>query len=207
MSEPRSSLPKLLTESLLIVFSVLLALGVDEWRDGRKTQNRVDQALEGFSREVQSNRRAVANVLPYHQRLQRHYAGLTRTRLHSMPQMEGFQGFRPANLEDAAWRTALATGVFGDMDYRTASLLSRIYTSQENLRTNQSMIFSLLQPSSLTPQALPRTVDLLAGNLSDITLGERSLLDDYGALEKQLRAGGIEESDRVSAGQSGSLSP
>jgi hypothetical protein len=44
------------------------------------------------------------------------------------------------------------------------------------------MIFSLLQPSSLTPEALPRTVDLLAGNLSDITLGERSLLDDYAAL-------------------------
>jgi hypothetical protein len=193
MSELRSALPKLLMESVLIVFSVLLALGVDEWRETRQTRQRVDQALESFLREVERNRQAVQGIGPYHERLRQHFLQLSRTRVRTVRElhMEGFQGLGTLTLEDAAWRTATATGALAQMDYKTASLLSRIYTLQEETVSRHKSIFNLLQPAGLTEQALPITVDLLSGTLGDVVLGEKNLLKRYEAVERHLKGLGI----------------
>jgi type II secretory pathway pseudopilin PulG len=195
MPELRSSLPKLLMESVLIVFSVLLALGVDEWREKRQTQQRVDQALESFAREIQRNQQSVRKVLPYHERLQRHFSKLSLTRVQKvsdLQQMEGFQGFQTLELEDAAWQTATATGALADLDYETASLLSRVYASQKDFATRQSMIFTVLQPAGLTSETLPLSIGLLAGYSQDVTVGEQGLLRDYAAVEKRLETLGVQ---------------
>lgn len=190
MSQARSWLPKVLFESLLIVFSILLALAVDEWREDRQTQKRVDQALESFAGEIQRNREAVARVLPYHERLQGHFRKLARSgtarSIRDMMSMEGFKGFSPVTFESSAWRTAVATGVLTNLDFKTASLLSRLYTAQDDYAASQKMIFGVIQPTSFTEATLPMTISILNGYMTDIVIGEQDLLQSYDTILKYL---------------------
>jgi len=191
MSNPKSPLPKLITECLLIVFSVLLALGIDEWREGRQTEHRIEQALGSFAREIERNRHTVQKVSPYHVRLRQRLLEIAQTpqpNLSDLQRMEGFQGFRGIELETSSWSTATATGALADMDYETASLLSRIYTMQGDFAARQKSIFEVLQPAALTEETLPITVQVLAGYLQDVIIGEKGLLAAYDAAEKHLKA-------------------
>ena len=48
-------LPRVLFESALIVMSILVALGLDEWRENREAAETVSQALLNFDREIRQN--------------------------------------------------------------------------------------------------------------------------------------------------------
>jgi hypothetical protein len=190
MADLRSSLPKLITECLLIVFSVLLALGIDEWREGRQTEHRIEQALGSFAREIERNRNTVQKVSPYHVWLQQRLLEIAQTpqlNLSDLQRMKGFEGFRGVELETSSWSTATATGALADMDYETATLLSRIYTRQEDFAARQKSIFTVLQPTALTEETLPITLQILAAYLQDVIIGEKGLLTAYDAAEKHLK--------------------
>ncbi|MBC7894788.1 MAG: hypothetical protein H7066_05210 [Cytophagaceae bacterium] len=60
---------RLLAEGLAIIFSVLVALGVDEWRDARQDARRVERAKADIGAEVQFNRPQVARAVAYHDSL------------------------------------------------------------------------------------------------------------------------------------------
>jgi hypothetical protein len=150
MSELRSALPKLLMESVLIVFSVLLAMGVDEWRETRQTRQRVDQALESFLREVERNRQAVQGIGPYHERLRQHFLQLSRTRVRTVRElhMEGFQEetvsrhksifnlLQPAGLTEQALPITvdLLSGTLGDVVLGEKNLLKRYEAVERHLK-------------------------------------------------------------------------
>lgn len=190
MSQARSWLPKILVESLLIGFSILAALAVDEWREERQTRKRVAQVLESFAGEIQRNRQAVAKVLPYHERLHGHFFKLAKSgTVHSMrdlTSMEGFNGISPVTYESAAWRTAVATGVLTDIDFKTASVLSRLYAVQDDCAAIQKMVLDVIQPASFTESALPMTLEVLSGYMNDVVLSERGILAGYDAVLKRL---------------------
>jgi len=57
MRKERVSWRSLLIEVGVIVFSVLLALGVDEWRGGRQEREEVAVAMRAIRGEIADNRR------------------------------------------------------------------------------------------------------------------------------------------------------
>lgn len=59
----------LLIEIVVIVFSVLLALAVDDWRQVRTDQRLVRNVTETIRAEVEHNREAVELSLPHHEEL------------------------------------------------------------------------------------------------------------------------------------------
>ena len=50
MAKTREWLPKILVESFLIAFSILLALWVDDWKEVRENQQKVREAVVNFER-------------------------------------------------------------------------------------------------------------------------------------------------------------
>src|SRR5918997_6696314 len=74
----RSWLPRVLAESVLVVFSVVLALGVDQWREDRKLAREVVDARTAFASEVRGNRDLVTSdrFHGHHQRMWAHYRAL-----------------------------------------------------------------------------------------------------------------------------------
>lgn len=68
---PRAESPlfRILLESALIVLSILLALGVNEWRENRRDAERRASALADLRAEIAASREAVERTLPYHREI------------------------------------------------------------------------------------------------------------------------------------------
>lgn len=76
----RSWLPRVLAESVLIVFSVLLALGVDQWREDRALAREVAEARAAFANEMHDNRDLLTSdrYHPHHKAMWTHFRALAK---------------------------------------------------------------------------------------------------------------------------------
>lgn len=185
-------LGKLLVESLLIVLSILLALAVDSWREGRRNAARAEQALAGFEAEIRRNRATLEAVTPYHLQLLNAFGeqiekGEIR-RFADFRKIAGFQGLRPAILEETAWRTAVATGTLEHIDYETVQALSRLYTRQERFTEFTAASTDLFGPTSLADENIPALVKGIAAHLVDVTHAEKTLQEGYTNMLRRLEA-------------------
>ncbi|MCZ6709680.1 MAG: hypothetical protein O7B25_04890, partial [Gammaproteobacteria bacterium] len=59
-------LPRALVESVLIVVSILLALGLDEWQEDQEIQDLIDRSITNFVNEISQNRSRIDDVGAYH---------------------------------------------------------------------------------------------------------------------------------------------
>jgi hypothetical protein len=65
----KSKLLKLLSESGLIVFSVLLALIISEWRNNYNEKVQTEKILVNIKEEISENQKFLDNLIPYHQKV------------------------------------------------------------------------------------------------------------------------------------------
>jgi hypothetical protein len=121
-------LSRALFESALIVFSILLALAINGWKENRDNERLARHALANFEREIQENSDRVERSIPYHSHLLEAF-----TKSHTVAEVPGWRGISSPILQDTAWQTALATNALGQIRYDTVSALSRVYTSQKGL--------------------------------------------------------------------------
>jgi hypothetical protein len=189
MAKTREWLPKILVESFLIAFSVLLALGVDDWKEERENQQLVRKALANFEREIRQNKAHIESRLGYHEKLHESLEGVDPKDVHTFEELRqkvDFRGLNPAFLVDTAWQTALTTNALSYMEYDTVSRLSEIYTLQQRLYDyNGSMTVTflpLLSDKNVSTLILP-----LVSYQSDVVGIEKNLLRQYGAVLEHLR--------------------
>jgi hypothetical protein len=125
-------LPRVLFESALIVFSVLLALAVDEWRDSRNQADRARVAVDAIVAELQGNRRAAERALAFHREITATLGALAAKR--EQPSREvAFGGLlQPARAVSTAWTSARATGTLDQLPYDLVLRVSRVYERQSS---------------------------------------------------------------------------
>lgn len=104
-------------EAVLVVVSVLLALGLNSWREGREHDAVARKALQALRAEVVANQKQVEARLAYHRAL--------ADSLRADP--DYVVALRPAFILTDAWESAEATGAVSYMDYQTASTFGRLY--------------------------------------------------------------------------------
>lgn len=126
----------LLIEACFVVFGVLLALGVNQWREHLNQEQHAATALLSIRHELDVNLKAVESALTYHLHLSDTLRVFLRqtdsqTTL-SYPSDRLFpRGYiAPATLLSTAWEAANATDAITSMDYGDVLLLSRIYEEQ-----------------------------------------------------------------------------
>lgn len=191
---------RLLAESLLIVASVLLALAVDEWREGREVEERVETALVSFEQELEDNLAQVEQRLPYHMTLRSRFGELQQgppptdlfAALESIPE---WRGMAIPGLLDVAWQAALAGDVLPHMDFRLITALARVYHQQGWLQTRAQQGSRALDPQNLSPENLPYTLLSTSIFLEDMIGMQRSLYCQYAEvlqLLDQAQEGGLE---------------
>jgi hypothetical protein len=136
-----------LVESVLVVGSILLALGLDEWNEDRGFQDLATRSLVNFEREIQQNRLRLEDATPFHVGLRDILANMDAgsAAVPATTIRNILEGFQPALLVSTAWETAVATGALGYMDYEVVAGLSLTYSLQERLVTlNRSGMNDLL---------------------------------------------------------------
>jgi len=149
-------LAEVLVQSVMIVFSILLALWVDQWKQQRADHHLVIVSLSNFLKEVKQNEARLDDILPYHKGMRTILTELGRAQsIHTPAEFQsavGIDGLRPPFLLATAWQTALATGALAHMDYETVSALSLTYTLQDRFRADsRTGLQAVIQASNFQP--------------------------------------------------------
>lgn len=171
-------LPRVLVESALIVLSILIALGVDEWRGDRQDEETVQLALSNFASELRQNQARVDDAAPFNLGLR----SVLRNRYENgdIDSIDEFvnmvESYAPVVLQSAAWETALATGSLAKMDYNLVSALSLTYSLQSRYQLASRLgMAELTSPQYLSEEKLNLAVYNSIRYLDDITSMEEEL--------------------------------
>lgn len=128
-------LPLVLLESVLIVFSVLFALGMDEWRTERARAEQASVALRSIRAELALNLRSVEEARDNHLAMRdslRHYVALGQS---PPPEIYLHGIFNPAPTQAIAWEAAREVGSTNDLPYSLVLELARVYDRQTRYRS------------------------------------------------------------------------
>lgn len=125
------SVGKLLIETVSIVLAVLLALAVDQWREGRSNEKLAQEALNRIVAEQKANVTELEDVLKDHQALRERLENVM-TELEKAGDDPGIQlnidiRFTLGILKRTAWQTAIVTQAVRYMDFQVVQELSEIY--------------------------------------------------------------------------------
>jgi len=171
-------LPQVIIESVLIVVSILVALGLDEWREKREDEEFVRTALSNFLIEVRQNKNRVEDAAPFNkglrQVLSQHYVNEDIATVDEFVNM--VEIYSPAGLQSTAWDTALATGSLAKMEYNLVTALSMTYSLQSRYdSTTHSGMSDLTSPQYLSEENLKLAVYNSIRYLDEVTSMERDL--------------------------------
>jgi len=171
-------LPQVIIESILIVVSILVALGLDSWRQNREDEEFVRTALSNFLIEIRQNRNRVEDAAPFNkglrQVLSQHYNDEDISSVDEFVNM--VEIYSPAALQSTAWDTALATGSLAKMEYKLVTALSMTYSLQNRYdATTRSGISDLTSPQHLSDDNLKLAVYNSIHYLDEVTSMEAEL--------------------------------
>ena len=202
-------LPQVTIECILIVVSILVALGLDSWREERNDEEFVRTALSNFQIEIQRNQARIDDAAPFNQGLRdvlsQHYAVGDINTIDEFVSM--VEIFSPAALQSTAWDTALATGSLAKMEYSLVSALSLTYSLQDRYDSStRSGMNDLTSPQYLSDDKLKLAIYNSIRFLDDVTGMEAELAVIYVEASRVIQAAltqlDASDSDKASAGAS-----
>jgi len=128
VGKKRSNIPvkTLLIEVFSIVIGVLLALGMNQWRENYSHQKQAQTALQNITNEIRSNSETLTLI---HENNLNTVNQMTESKSN---ENDGYAKFIPGlQLRDTAWKTFLSTGISSYVNYETVLLLSETYSLQD----------------------------------------------------------------------------
>ncbi|HEX7324984.1 MAG TPA: hypothetical protein VF292_06495 [Rhodanobacteraceae bacterium] len=189
----RQAILDLSIEASLIVFSVMLALAANRWRDQHAAQQRLIAAEQHIRIELEDNRVILLDMIPYHEaEVRRIGQFLTRSDLserirgHSFHDLEGELMPRgvwnptvsPKDLSDSAWRSALSDHSASQMSPQLLNELTAYYAVQNSgvQHTLQFTLQQLLAPAMFDPRSTNLMLRASQGGLNELVGEEKGLL-------------------------------
>ncbi len=178
-----------LGEGVLIVFSILLALGVNEWRVRSGEHAEEKKAVADIAEELRENKALLDDIPGYHRSIGQSLfetvgtleEGDTRTPLDIFLSTEGLRSTIIIQRwpQDVSWQVAKDRGVVGRFDYDTAKMLSITYDSQlKSVLSLFDKISELLsRPEMFSARDQGSVLSPLAATFLELAAREEMLLD------------------------------
>ena len=181
----RNSIRSVAIEVFSIVFGVLLALGVNEWRSVRSAEARAAAAVANIRQEIEANRTMLTTIHDNNVRTVRAMAEDDADNDSTAAFIPGLQ------LKDAAWEAARTSGALERLDYEVLLSLSGLYKIQDvyvslGRQLSEAVLmgnaFAAVEGSDATPDDIVRRLTWVLDLLVE---AEGGLLERYGkALEE-----------------------
>ena len=188
-------LPELALEALMVVFAVLVALAVEEWRDERQMHEFADRARMGVVTELRANLDEFEETGP----------GLLATdaMLREVTQEEDFSLLANFNLglpdfSSAAWRASQASPAASYFDFDWVIEVPRAYETYEVYSRMADQVIDEVSSPSTTGVDRVRAI---LGRLATLTGGQVQVQE---RLEALLEDAVPEQGERGEAARSGS---
>ena len=171
---------RVVVESFFIMFSILLALAVDSWRESRSHRRLAQQSLQIFENEIRRNLSRLDDVAPYHTGL-KSVVQQAQVNGGSILEIQSIvEGLQPTVLLNTAWQTALATGALTHINVETVSALSLTYSIQERFREeSRSAMPRVTLSANPTRDQIARAIGDTNAYLTQLVAGEAELRGVY----------------------------
>ncbi|PWT99154.1 MAG: hypothetical protein C5B52_11060 [Bacteroidetes bacterium] len=177
-------------ESLLIIFSVALALLLTELLTKLNEKKETKELLTDIKNELIHNRNDEIRQYAYHQQVARTIdSALKHPEFADSILVDGRfkldilapHGVLYADLEEVAWEAAKSHNITAKIDISTLSLLDNIYNDQHRIIKLEDEIGKLLlDPSSRKKENIRMTLVLMSDNYQAWSIGRgQSLIDRY----------------------------
>jgi len=175
-------------ESALIVFSILVALGVNEWRTRAGANAEKREAYAAVYAELVDNLEILEGMPAYHQSVAEALtAAIDRLDENAaatpIEVFSGLEGLRPAIIIDrhpqyVSWELAKQRGAAARFDYETARSLSIIYDSQTNsvLPLFSKIADLLARPEMYVANNQTASLSPIAGQFAELASREYTLV-------------------------------
>jgi hypothetical protein len=178
----KEKLPELLLEAASVVFAVLLALAVDEWRETRSREALAARARASILEEIRNNETELRNTRDNNRALLR----TTEEALSQIVQKRDVSlqfHFEIALLSSAAWNTAQMTQAANYLDFDWLRRVSDVYELQGLYVTSQSAVVDRLSGISEILEDDPRRMlAIIAERLRVALRIQDELLEEYGKI-------------------------
>lgn len=137
---PARGMTGILTEAAMIVLSILLALGLENWNEHRKEEKRCREALHLIRDELAQNREEMSGLIDGHRakaaELTRAAEGISRGGQLSVQANAMF-----ASHNSTAFEVAVTSRALNALEYRTLLLLTESYSAHDWLRKLEESYF------------------------------------------------------------------
>jgi hypothetical protein len=183
ITKKKDALPEVITirnakeylgESLLIIFSVVLALLLTELFNKIHENNRAAEILQQLRQELGDNKKSEEIQYAYHLQVLKNIDSALKHPAFARQFIDSGvlnlksiapEGIRRVDLKDAAWQVAKENNVLQRLDLDTYSLLSDIYDQQQHITRSEDEIAKvLLSWQSRQPENLRTALILTSDN-------------------------------------------
>lgn len=192
--ENRATVPKrrlpiqtLVIEVFSIVLGVLLALGMNQWREQRSHQSQADSALQHITNELHANLELLTLLH------ENNTATLAAMFEEQDVEEEEDGSFIPGlQLRETAWETLLSTGLSNYVDYETILMLSEVFSIQSIYKQTGMQLTEAFMNVAAYASASGTDVNNLhlqrqfASYFEMLVTLEEALLDSYGEVIEHL---------------------
>lgn len=185
----KKSIIKIAFESSLIIFSVLLALFLNEYRGQLKAEEETNRALQMIEVELTTNLKTLTNWTPYHKQLIGEFDNAI-TQLEDTPTETDprsyILGLMPKGLMQdfisrTAWESLQQSSSDVSLDIETTFLISKVYKLQQMgvEKTLMQFIEVMNSRESMRAENLKETLYLLKSTLQELHAQEVDLAYNY----------------------------
>jgi len=180
---------KILSESLVIILSVLFALFINEWRNNYNENKRTQVILENIRQEMLENQALTKNLYAYHSLVKSNILNTLdgdslETVFFPGPTFElssvAPRGIIQKDYKDIAWEVAKAEKISSRISFEDSSKLFEVYAQQQTVRETITRIIMLISDRQIHRKALLReSIILLNSELNELVGQEEYFLAKF----------------------------
>jgi hypothetical protein len=187
---------RLIADAFIIIFSVLLALFLNEWRSNIKENKKTKKVLEHVKLEIKDNYEIAKKVNAYHKKVLKNIREIQefenpRDSLFKNGKfLYGFfapSGVIQDDFSDIAWEVAKQENISTRLEFLESKLLFIIYEQQATVNETLDRLVAFLGDRSVhRKDLLEESLVVLEDEFNDLVGQEKNLMQLYEIANKEL---------------------
>ncbi|SHJ62438.1 hypothetical protein SAMN04488007_0914 [Maribacter aquivivus] len=179
---------KLITESALIIFSVLLALIISEWKNNYNEKVQTEKMMANLKQEIIDNQNFISSLLPYHEKVHEKLNNIIKT--DSLEEKlfvdDSYflwevapNGIIQGTLNDIVWSIAKTDKITNRISLKKSRILYEVYEQQAIIDFTISKIIDLITSREINSKVLLKENTILLNSLFREVSTQEKQLDYY----------------------------
>ncbi|WP_299107660.1 hypothetical protein [uncultured Tenacibaculum sp.] len=186
MSKRKSFWSKIILESLMIIFSVFIALFINEWKNEKNEAKRTKLIVQNIKSEIQNNREILQNIIQYHEEIMdRLSLPSNRETIEEKFLKNGYfaireiapNGIIQEQFQNIAWTVAKEDKITNRIHLNESQVLFAVYEQQNVLKGTIKDIVSFLSSREVQRKELAHENVMVFRILMNELVGQEKVLE------------------------------